>query len=90
MPTYEYKCYTCDTTFEHFQSIKEEPLTNCLCEKKGDVKRLISSGTGIIFKGSGFYVTDYKKNGSANSESSSSSEKKETASTTTATATKSE
>lgn len=87
MPTYEYKCSTCDTTFEYFQSIKDEPLTNCLCEKKGEVKRLISSGTGIIFKGSGFYVTDYKKNGSSsNSESnsnSSSTEKKETATTST-------
>lgn len=81
MPTYEYRCNTCDTTFEHFQSIKEEPLTTCLCEKKGEVKRLISSGTGIIFKGSGFYVTDYKKDGnSSSSESSSNSEKKEPAS----------
>ncbi len=72
MPTYDYKCDTCDTVFEHFQSMKEEPLKECLCEKKGSVKRLISNGTGIIFKGSGFYVTDYKKSTSSDSKTSSS------------------
>lgn len=61
MPTYDYKCETCGEIFEHFQSIKDEPLEKCLCGKAGDVKRQISSGSGIIFKGSGFYVTDYKK-----------------------------
>lgn len=61
MPTYDYKCETCDSVFEHFQSMKDEPLKECLCEKKGQVKRMISNGTGIIFKGTGFYVTDYKK-----------------------------
>lgn len=61
MPTYDYKCQECEQIFEHFQSMKEEPLANCLCEKKGKVTRLISNGGGIIFKGSGFYVTDYKK-----------------------------
>ncbi|HNO26261.1 MAG TPA: zinc ribbon domain-containing protein [Leptospiraceae bacterium] len=73
MPTYEYKCSTCSTVFEHFQSIKDEPLKECLCEKKGSVSRLISSGTGIIFKGSGFYVNDYKKPGAEKSSDSSSS-----------------
>ena len=73
MPTYEYKCITCGQEFEHFQSIKDDPLSICTCEKKGDVKRLISNGTGIIFKGSGFYVTDYKKPSSTSPESSSSS-----------------
>ena len=72
MPTYDYKCDTCDTIFEHFQSMKEEPLKECLCEKKGSVKRLISNGTGIIFKGSGFYVTDYKKSTNSDSKTSSS------------------
>ncbi len=62
MPTYDYKCKTCDKVFEHFQAMKDEPLKECLCEKKGEVTRMISGGTGIIFKGSGFYVTDYKKN----------------------------
>ena len=62
MPTYDYKCHECNSTFEHFQSMKEDSLKTCLCEKKGSVSRLISNGGGIIFKGSGFYVTDYKKN----------------------------
>jgi putative FmdB family regulatory protein len=61
MPTYDYKCLTCQKEFEHFQSMKEDALTECLCDKKGKVTRLISNGGGIIFKGSGFYVTDYKK-----------------------------
>ncbi len=73
MPTYEYKCSTCTKVFEHFQSIKDEPLKECLCEKKGSVNRLISSGTGIIFKGSGFYVNDYKKSGSGSEKSGDSS-----------------
>jgi len=63
MPTYDYKCKDCDKVFEHFQSMKDEHLTRCLCEKNGSVTRMISSGSGIIFKGSGFYVTDYKKSG---------------------------
>jgi putative FmdB family regulatory protein len=70
MPTYDYKCKDCDKVFEHFQSMKDEPLTRCLCEKNGSVTRMISSGSGIIFKGSGFYVTDYKKSGAPDSNSS--------------------
>lgn len=62
MPTYDYKCKTCNKEFEHFQSMSENSLTKCLCGKDGDVAKMISSGSGIIFKGSGFYVTDYKKN----------------------------
>ncbi len=73
MPTYDYKCETCDSVFEHFQSMKEEPLQECLCEKKGKVKRLISNGTGIIFKGTGFYVTDYKKTSPESTKSNSES-----------------
>lgn len=80
MPTYDYKCKTCDKVFEHFQAIKDEPLKECLCEKKGEVSRMISGGTGIIFKGSGFYVTDYKK--SSSGESSSSTSTTSTSSTT--------
>lgn len=66
MPTYDYFCSACDTEFEHFQSMKDDPLNQCPhCNKKGKVKRMISSGAGIIFKGSGFYETDYKaKSGS--------------------------
>ncbi len=61
MPTYDYKCLTCDKVFEYFQAMKDEQLKECLCEKKGKVSRMISGGSGIIFKGSGFYVNDYKK-----------------------------
>ena len=60
MPTYEYACSACGNQFEEFQSIKAKPLTTCpKCGKK-KVKRLISGGAGFIFKGSGFYITDYR------------------------------
>ncbi len=60
MPTYEYECTRCGHTFEAFQKITDNPLVECpKCQAK--VKRLISSGAGIIFKGSGFYATDYRK-----------------------------
>lgn len=59
MPTYEYKCLKCSKTFEIFQSMKDELIKNCP-ECKGEVKRLIGTGAGTIFKGSGFYQTDYK------------------------------
>jgi putative FmdB family regulatory protein len=62
MPTYEYLCPTCDATFDYFQSITAEPLSACP-ECHQPVQRKISGGSGIIFKGSGFYITDYKKNG---------------------------
>ena len=62
MPTYEYQCQKCGKTFEHFQSMTAEPLTHCIFEGcQGKVERLISAGSGLIFKGSGFYETDYKK-----------------------------
>lgn len=59
MPTYEYHCAKCDKIFEHFQSMKAEPLQTCL-SCGGEIRRLISGGGGIIFKGSGFYQTDYR------------------------------
>jgi len=60
MPTYEYECTHCGHNFEAFQKMSDEPLSNCpKCSRK--VKRLISSGAGIIFKGAGFYATDYRK-----------------------------
>ena len=60
MPTYEYRCTACDHVFEEFQSIKAEPLT--VCPKcSGEVKRVIGPGAGFIFKGSGFYITDYTR-----------------------------
>ena len=59
MPTYEYECRKCGCRFERFQSITAEPLKRCP-KCRGKVKRLISAGAGIIFKGAGFYVTDYR------------------------------
>jgi len=84
MPTYEYQCKKCDYIFEKFQSIKDEPLKRCP-KCKGAVKRLLGAGAGIIFKGSGFYETDYKRKSSGASseklsekkESTSSSDKKD-------------
>jgi len=60
MPTYEYECLGCGYNFEAFQQITAKPIEECpKCHKK--VKRLISIGAGFIFKGSGFYATDYRK-----------------------------
>lgn len=60
MPTYEYVCAKCDHAFEQFQSMNDAPLKKCPKCKKAGVKRLIGGGAGLIFKGSGFYITDYK------------------------------
>jgi putative FmdB family regulatory protein len=67
MPTYEYSCSKCSKTFEVFQSMRDEPLRECpkdLCRMRkwghGKVKRLLGTGAGLIFKGSGFYSTDYR------------------------------
>lgn len=64
MPTYEYQCLNCGRKVEYFQSIHEDPITECP-ECKGKLTRLVSSGAGLIFKGSGFYITDYKKSNSS-------------------------
>ena len=62
MPTYEYECKDCGHTFEAFQSMSDAPLKICPeCGK--EVRRLINGGSGVIFKGSGFYVTDKKGGG---------------------------
>jgi putative FmdB family regulatory protein len=61
MPTYEYSCQKCGKTFEMFQSMKDAPIKICTCGKKGKVRRLVGRGAGIIFKGSGFYETDYRR-----------------------------
>jgi putative FmdB family regulatory protein len=82
MPTYEYECKSCSHTFEVFQSMNDQPLKDCPeCGK--EVRRLIFGGTGVIFKGSGFYVNDKNKNSTAQSgksaaktETNSASEKK--------------
>ena len=67
MPTYEYHCTKCEQNFEAFQSMRDEPFRECpkeLCRLSkwghGKVKRLLGTGAGIIFKGSGFYTTDYR------------------------------
>ncbi len=67
MPTYDYHCEKCRKDFELFQSMKDAPLKTCpkdLCRQKkwghGKVKRLLGTGAGLIFKGSGFYITDYR------------------------------
>ncbi len=60
MPTYDYICTDCNYKFEHFQSMSDEPIRVCP-NCSGRVRRLISGGTGLIFKGSGYYLTDYKR-----------------------------
>ena len=60
MPTYEYICNNCKYEFEQFQSIKAKPIRKCPKCGKLSVQRLIGAGAGIIFKGSGFYQTDYR------------------------------
>src|SRR5580765_2271875 len=60
MPTYEYKCDACGYEFERFQSIMAAPIKRCPECGKSKVRRLISTGAGLIFKGSGFYITDYR------------------------------
>lgn len=60
MPTYEYACSKCGHHFEQFQSMRDEPLRRCPKCRKLALKRLIGEGAGLIFKGSGFYITDYK------------------------------
>jgi len=79
MPTYEYKCTECNHSFEVFQKMNDEVLSECP-KCKGKVKRLIGAGAGPIFKGSGFYQTDYKNNSNNNSSekaNSSAGSKKE-------------
>ena len=77
MPTYEYECQKCGNVFEKFQNIKDEPLKKCP-KCSGKVKRLIGTGAGVIFKGSGFYATDYRSKSyreGAKSDSAKSSSK---------------
>jgi len=63
MPTYDYKCENCDHMFEYFQAMSDIPLKECP-ECTGKIRRLVSGGSGLIFKGSGFYLTDYAKKNS--------------------------
>jgi putative FmdB family regulatory protein len=69
MPTYDYKCTACGHTFDELQSFSAPPLTKCPACKKNKLERLFGGGGAIIFKGSGFYETDYRRagtNGDAN------------------------
>lgn len=71
MPTYDYACDNCGHQFEIFQNMSDEPITECpICMKS--IRRIIYGGTGVIFKGGGFYVTDSKSNTSSTSVSSNS------------------
>jgi putative FmdB family regulatory protein len=79
MPTYDYVCAKCGHKFEVFQSMKDAPLTKCPKCKKGRVKRLIGTGAGLLFKGTGFYETDYKRKGGAKGISESPAASAETA-----------
>jgi putative FmdB family regulatory protein len=63
MPTYDYVCSKCGHAFEHFQSINSEPLKKCPKCGKNTVKRQLGTGAGLLFKGSGFYITDYRSEG---------------------------
>jgi putative FmdB family regulatory protein len=69
MPTYDYKCLKCGYQFEYFQKMTDEPLKTCP-KCGGELKRLLGTGLPPIFKGSGFYETDYKHNGSNGSGTS--------------------
>ncbi|MBK1834549.1 FmdB family zinc ribbon protein [Roseibacillus ishigakijimensis] len=81
MPNYDYRCQTCGHTFEVFQKMSDDKLTDCpLDECDGAVKRLLGTGGGIIFKGGGFYETDYRSKSyteGAKKEKAASAPKKE-------------
>jgi len=80
VPTYEYECGKCQKRFERFQPISEPPVKQCpSCG--GPVKRLVSGGSGLIFKGSGFYVTDYKRSKASGEKSGAASPSTSEAST---------
>ena len=75
MPTYNYYCSDCDTHFSYFQKMSESPISSCE-NCGGQVKRLITGGTGLIFKGSGFYLTDYKNKKKSKDDSSNATQEK--------------
>lgn len=70
MPTYDYICENCGHEFERFQPITANPIRKCPLCGRSKVKRLLGSGSGVIFKGSGFYQTDYRSESYKNSEKS--------------------
>ena len=76
MPTYDYICNDCNKMHEYFQSMSDNPLTQCPDCKKNSLKRIISGGTGLIFKGSGYYLTDYKNKKNKKTDTKDNSAKK--------------
>src|SRR5438132_1194716 len=84
MPTYDYECRACGHTFDELQSFSEPPLTKCPACKKNKLERLFGGGGAIIFKGTGFYETDYRRAGEkkADTEASTTEAKAETKSET--------
>src|SRR3954463_595134 len=104
MPTYEYHCEKCGKNFDAFQSMRDQPFSECGKENcqlpewgHGKVKRLLGTGAGLIFKGSGFYITDYrsssykeaaKKDAPASSSSGEKSSKESSAGSTSSGTTK--
>ena len=71
MPTYDYNCDGCGHEFEEWQSFKDDPLTKCPLCKKNKLRRLFGGGGAIIFKGGGFYETDYRRAGEKNGKAES-------------------
>lgn len=71
MPSYDYECRSCEHSFEAFQSMSDEPLKVCPSCGQAQLRRVIGGGTGVIFKGSGYYVTDSRKAAPAASSSGS-------------------
>ena len=76
MPTYDYICNNCEKMYEYFQSMSDAPKKVCPECKKNSLRRVISGGTGLIFKGSGYYLTDYKNKKTQSSENKKSNKKK--------------
>lgn len=76
MPTYAYRCKSCSHEFEELQRITDDPLKVCPSCHKPTLVRIIGGGAGLVFKGSGFYLTDYKKQSSGGGESTASPKKK--------------
>ena len=76
MPTYDYICNNCEKMYEYFQSMSDAPIKECPECKKNSLRRVISGGTGLIFKGSGYYLTDYKNKKTQSSEDKKSNKKK--------------
>jgi putative FmdB family regulatory protein len=76
MPTYHYRCKSCEHEFEEFQKMSDEVLKFCPKCKKHSLVRIIGGGAGVVFKGSGFYITDYKNKPKLTDKKDQKSEKK--------------